>query len=1100
MGWGQVAFFVGSFLLKTLLKKPEKAQPAKDRGAGAEFRAQNSSYGVPINRLWGTMRVSGNVIWMAPVQNISGSYYASFAVGICAGEMLSIMRIWADNELVYNKRGAGSGYVGLTGLKFTFFSGSETQEISSYILANTDGATDIPAFRGLCYVLFEDFPLEKFYNQVPHIEFEVSTDAEIGLNYVELRDSITAGDPADRDHIIYYPDKTFFLIASGGYFYRMTTIGTYLQFGILYPDSNNLYGPDFDIGENSVVYTSVYINTSYRKIALLDEFTLTETATFGTFTTAVEYLRVSQSAAHPYLITIIAGEENLVVWPRDGAGSDFIEIARLIFGIPGTAYDNYYLWKAVCHIPNSGSFLVVSAEEGHYYDPPDDITIDYDQSVVSRLEVFSLTSHVITHSVIPAATIEKADDICYDPETDTIILASSSQSKIAFIDYATMVPYAETITFSSGEGADKLYTKSAFRRGVVDGFLYLVTYTATSGTPIISKIDIANREVAFSWTLNDSDVTPVTSAGGSAYDSLTDSVVLVSPYGSSDWVKVLLDRADRTTVTLSSIITDICELSGLAAEEIDVTELEEDGVSGYILAGGGVTGREAIEPLSKAYFFDAVDSGGVLKFMKRGAVAELDIPEADLGAVTSRSGDNSEKLVITRAHEQDIPSRMRVTYLDPDFNYEQNSQSAIRPSSRSLSKEISDLTLAVALDADGAKQIAVKAIGQFAVERTVYKFSVTREYYALDPNDVITITMEDGLVHTVRITQIEYAGSAMNITAVAQKAATYESSAAGVTTTRPETQIPFIGQTILVIVDCSLISSVNNVTGLYVAVFGYTDAWSGANVYRSTDGVTYPGSALLSTDKDAIVGKAVSVLADVDDPWVWDDGNQVSIQLLDTSDSLSSASKLNVLNGSNIAALGDEIIQWKTATLEANGTYTLSGLLRGRKGSDWACGSHAAGEYFVLLNSDYISFVQLPADDLAVTRYYRAVSIGSKAPGAEQAIVAAFNNMKPLSVQRVTGARDGSSNLTISWIRRTRFGGEWADGGDVAIGETSESYSIDIYDGSTVVRTLTSITQSVVYSAALQTTDFGSPQSAVDVTVYQISSVIGRGFETEATI
>jgi hypothetical protein len=38
------------------------------------------------------------------------------------------------------------------------------------------------------------------------------------------------------------------------------------------------------------------------------------------------------------------------------------------------------------------------------------------------------------------------------------------------------------------------------------------------------------------------------------------------------------------------------------------------------------------------------------------------------------------------------------------------------------------------------------------------------------------------------------------------------------------------------------------------------------------------------------------------------------------------------------------------------------------------------------------------------------------------------------------------------------------------------------------------------YSAADQTTDFGSAQSSIDVKIYQISAVVGRGYAVEATV
>jgi hypothetical protein len=77
---------------------------------------------------------------------------------------------------------------------------------------------------------------------------------------------------------------------------------------------------------------------------------------------------------------------------------------------------------------------------------------------------------------------------------------------------------------------------------------------------------------------------------------------------------------------------------------------------------------------------------------------------------------------------------------------------------------------------------------------------------------------------------------------------------------------------------------------------------------------------------------------------------------------LFNASALEVLNNANAAVLGDEIIQFRTATLLlANSRrYRLSGLLRGRRGTEWAVDTHTAHDRFVMINPDGVKRVTLP--------------------------------------------------------------------------------------------------------------------------------------------
>jgi hypothetical protein len=108
--------------------------------------------------------------------------------------------------------------------------------------------------------------------------------------------------------------------------------------------------------------------------------------------------------------------------------------------------------------------------------------------------------------------------------------------------------------------------------------------------------------------------------------------------------------------------------------------------------------------------------------------------------------------------------------------------------------------------------------------------------------------------------------------------------------------------------------------------------------------------------------------------------------------------------------------------------------------------------------------------------------------------------LMPWSPVHVAGARNGSGDLSITWVRRTRFGGVWTDGADVPLNEETERYEIDILDGPDVVRTLSVNSPVATYTAAQQTADFGAPQSSIAVNAYQLSAVVGRGWPASATL
>jgi hypothetical protein len=66
---------------------------------------------------------------------------------------------------------------------------------------------------------------------------------------------------------------------------------------------------------------------------------------------------------------------------------------------------------------------------------------------------------------------------------------------------------------------------------------------------------------------------------------------------------------------------------------------------------------------------------------------------------------------------------------------------------------------------------------------------------------------------------------------------------------------------------------------------------------------------------------------------------------------------------------------------------------------------------------------------------------------------------------------------------------------DVPLGEDIELYDAEIMNGGVVVRSFLALsTPTFTYNTAQQIADFGSIQTSVSVRVYQLSTIIGRGY------
>jgi hypothetical protein len=146
--------------------------------AGADIRLQGSSEGGAVPRLYGWGRLAGNVIWATELEQVAAESHggkgtsrsaesdppqivASFAVAFCEGEVSRLGRVWADGQLLETE-----------GLNLRFYRGTETQGSDSLIEA-VQGADNAPAYRGLCYLVFERLPIGPFGNRIPAISVEL---------------------------------------------------------------------------------------------------------------------------------------------------------------------------------------------------------------------------------------------------------------------------------------------------------------------------------------------------------------------------------------------------------------------------------------------------------------------------------------------------------------------------------------------------------------------------------------------------------------------------------------------------------------------------------------------------------------------------------------------------------------------------------------------------------------------------------------------------------------------------------------------------------------------------------------------------------------
>ena len=1230
---GMLGSPIGGFIDQAIFAKDQKL-PDKVIGSTLnELQVQASTYGKMLPIIYGRQRLAGNIIWAQDIKEVevretttqsggkgggSGSvsqttvryeYYATIAVAVCEGRIDRIDKVWADAKTLTAKELQESSG------KYNVHLGTETQTADD-IIESYEGSGNVPAYRGLAYVVIEDLPLAPYGNRIPNLTFEIvrqvtesprveekvkdivlipgsgefvySTEivekfdvqkdssgvprqtskktalnmhnfdntANINLALDELEEAfpnleyvavvvnwfITSKVAANAEIIpkVEFPDTmagvtTDWEVAG----LNRATAQTVNEFS----DGTPTYGgtpSDHSIielcqaiqakGWNVLFYPMPLVDTTSDQAGEDDKpwrgrMVPTSTSDVTTFFTRsngynnfiqhYSQLSVDGTDLKDLIDAFIIGSEMVGMTQYDSGSNTYPAVDRFVT-LAGLVQADLGGTPLVSYAANWDEYHSVN---GYYNMDPlwsssdiDFVGIDAYFPITPDLPQSQITETLIQQYWEDG---EGWDYYYRDPEARTGQTHYSDQ-EFAWknVEYwwenahdnsgtptgwtAKMKPVWFTeFGFASVDGTanqpnvfvDATSNESAFpresrervdftaQREAVNATLdYLQDRNAKSG-----KSNLVPR--AFLWTW---DARPYP-----FFPDLTSVWADGSNWKFGHWVQGKLGVS-----SLSKVVADLLEKVGLSPSEYDVSDLNEI-VEGYAL-NQRQTVRDAISMLATAYFFDGIESSGQIKFIERGGSSEVTVTEDDI--IPQGSDDIkvlSEKI---RRPDLELPQRVDVSYMSRVANYQAGTQIAQRQTVNA--KDQISVNIPIVLSDRFAKQIADKSLFTAWFNRNIHKLTLKPQYQYLDPAEIITYTDDSNVDHTIRILSIDYFPfGGIEIEAVSEDVSTYDFYIA-------PGDVPLIEEpgkgnpdTRLILLDLPAFPSDTDELGsLRMAVAGEGEGWKSTSIYRSDDGGESGGNTfnqVVATADEAILGNALTYLGSAD-PNNFDNASELQVSLLNGT--LYSVTELALLNGANVALCGNEIIQFQNATLTAENKYILTKLLRGRLGTEHEIENHSVGENFILLDSAILK-EGVSLNLLNLQRYYKPVTAGNTvAETDEQSFTYTGKKFLPYSPTHIEGYRDGSDNLTINWIRRTRINGEWRDYADIPLGEESEQYEIDIMDGSTVVRTIRATTSTAEYSATDQTTDFGSPQSSVDVKIYQISAIVGRGTAGKATI
>lgn len=1202
----KVGSTAGSFIDNTLFGTSRTRNIGRDTHL-EELALQTSAYGKMIPIVYGTVRIAGNLMWAEPIAehvttttsggSVGGgkgggghvstttntySYTVSLAIAVCEGPIDAIYRIWADAELL-----------NLSQYTLSIYLGSETQTPDPF-MQSFDGAAATPAYRGMAYVVFHDFPLADFGNRIPNFTFEVQRKMQYAdWNGQVLENMVGAA----------------ILIPGAGEFVYDTTV------------EYKVPGATAGAGwAQTGAQTAINMNNASGKadaLLALDQFQATcpnagwvgvVVTWFGnnmdagscTIQPGVEYQTGATTQpdawsvagfnrATAYPITMVGGS------PRYGGTPDDASVLHLLTELRNRGFKIMFypmLFMDVSGKPWRGNLTGSPVNVANFFTKTNgynafinhyvSLVNGYVDAFVIGSELKGLTAVTDTPGSYPAvsalvslaasvkSTLGSGVKVTYAADWSEYhhtaggyynldpLWASPNIDVVGIDAYFPLTNGPQDTTYNiqniingwtSGEGYDFYYTDpgrtitaplSAPFAWKNIAWWWSNTHTnpggaTTAWVPGSKKIwftefgfpsvdcatnqpnvfyDPASSGSAFPYFSKGRVDFRAQRAGLTATEAQWSGSSMVErmfmwtwdarpyPYF-PDLLSVWADGGDWQyghwatgklgVSSLAAIVADLCGRAGLASTNYDVSAITNP-VNGFFITAQE-TIRASIESLQLGYFFDAAETDYVLKFIPRGGSSVQSVPETDIVPVPS--GQAIQALAIARKQELELPKRVNVVYLNRLSNYQTAAQYSQRGTTGS--RQLFTVNLPIVLPDQTAKTIADVTLYSQWVGRNVYRVRLPVKYLCLEPADVITVTANN-VAHTMRVTGTSFvAPGVLQVDAVGEDISAYNfytppgASATGTAQGQP------VAATLLEFLDIPALPGDAVDQGvLRFAAAGTSANWSGAALYRSDDGGSNYNH-LLDIPSAAVIGSTLTVLPS-GITGVFDIVSTVSVSLVG-SGQLASATQRAVLNGANLALIGSEIVQFTTATLTSPGQYTLSGFLRGRMGTEWAMGLHVAGEPFVLI-SGLVARQTMSSALIGLLRAYKPVSVGSTLTAtAENDFTYAGVALKPYAPVHITGVRDGSGNLTISWVRRTRVSGEWQAGVDVPLNEASEAYQLDVYNGSSVVRTISGLSSPTAsYTAAQQTTDFGSTQSSVSVKVYQMSAIIGRGYAGQGTV
>ena len=560
-------------------------------------------------------REEGGFLGIGGQEITNYSYSIDLAIGICEGPIDGIRRIWADADLIYDASDDETLYERFLGgevdtstfleeiattfaevlagiramsaqLNFELYLGTEDQlpdpTIQEY--ENVGYVVNVvPAYRGLAYIVFNDFQLEKFGNRIPNFRFEVvsnGTAVECGAytgGHLEPWLPGVTQDPRNYLNVHQYHS------GDAGAEWHDTIEAALAEVG------DGDFVLDYEIpGNSSPPTVKLWISEGGNQASVCDGMVL----------------HPPMSLLDRYKVRLSINHFPMDLTPECGPITWFSGFANSFVATFGTGNLVWWTGRTTSSDTFRGYHVAILDEDLENGASPLDYFDGHAPEFSGHAEIFDATHFELLDA--------------------SIYVRRSPQPKCEYPLEGGWCITNGVLTPSYIEVSGTFHVLREYRTSTVS-----IDPQVVLGYPLDPCIrndsPFYNDEAFWTAAYNDAVAAGDMEPGlvyGEDYPETTNTAYFAE-----------CDQIDAECVPMAVIVSDIARRAGLLVDtsgsQVDVSDLTTC-VTGYVV-GRQMSARDALQPLRMFGLWDAVESGAVLKFIERGhAIAET-LTSDDLG-------------------------------------------------------------------------------------------------------------------------------------------------------------------------------------------------------------------------------------------------------------------------------------------------------------------------------------------------------------------------------------------------------------------------------------------------------------------------------------